>query len=90
MHFDLNLYFDRRREQLTNRARFPVEKLAAYAGQWIAWSPDGSRIVAHTADPEGLDDCIRAVGEDPQLCLVEGIPAEDSVLGAVQPGVKGR
>ena len=88
MQSELDSYLDRRREQLTNRTKFPVEELASYAGQWIAWSPDGSRIVAHTTDPECLDSCIRAVGEDPQFCQIEGIPADDSVIGGVQLGVK--
>ena len=55
MQPELDSYLDRRREQITNRTKFPVEELASYAGQWIAWSADGSRIVAQTTDPECLD-----------------------------------
>src|SRR4051812_32910476 len=29
-----------------NRNRFPPEELFSYAGQHVAWSPDGTRIVA--------------------------------------------
>ena len=81
---DLTSYIEKRREYLANRTIFPLEELAKYAGQWIAWSPDGARIVAYATDPNSLDDLIRAGGEDPEECLVEGIPAEDSVIGGVE------
>ena len=54
-----------RRRFLERRASFPAETLARYAGRWIAWSPDGARIVADSEAPEDLDDRLRAVGEDP-------------------------
>lgn len=31
--------------------------------------------------PEDLDDRIRAAGEDPERCVVEGIPATDAMVG---------
>jgi hypothetical protein len=84
MPSDLTSYFENRRKYLANRAMFPVDELAKYAGQWIAWSPDGAQIVAHANDPRALDDLIRAAGADPEECLVEGIPAEDSVIGGIE------
>src|SRR4051794_10408609 len=36
---------------LTNRAQFPPEELAKYAGKYVAWSPDGTQIVASDEDP---------------------------------------
>jgi hypothetical protein len=86
MQSDLTAYFDKRREHIANRTMFPPDELIRYAGQWIAWSPDGSRIVANATDPERLDDLVRAVGEDPEECLVEGIPAEGSVIGSMELG----
>jgi len=68
---------------LRNRAAFPLEELAKHRGEWIAWSPDGSRIVAHAGDPEALDDLIRAAGENPEDCPMEGIPDSDCILGGV-------
>jgi hypothetical protein len=81
MPSDLTTYFDNRQKYLANRPRFPLGELAKYAGRWIAWSSDGARIVAHTNDPRSLDELIRAAGADPEECLIEGIPAEDSVIG---------
>jgi hypothetical protein len=70
-----------RRKFLKSRAALPAEALAPYAGHWIAWSPDGAQIVAHSEIPEDLDDRIRAAGEDPERCVVEGIPATEAMLG---------
>jgi len=84
MPSDLNSYLEKQREFLANRTSFPLDKLAQYAGEWIAWSPDGARIVAHATDPRAVYELIRAVGEDTEECLVEGIPAEDSVIGGLE------
>jgi hypothetical protein len=32
-------------------------------------------------DSEDLEDLVRATGEDPFQCVVEGIPEEDSLIG---------
>jgi hypothetical protein len=50
---------------LENQRRFPVEHLLSYAGQHIAWSWDGSRIVASGADREELGEKLRTAGIDP-------------------------
>ena len=34
-----------------NRNKLTFEQLAPYAGLHVAWSTDGTRIVAHRADP---------------------------------------
>jgi hypothetical protein len=70
-------------EYLNNRAKFSLDELARHRGEWIAWSPDGHRIVAGSRDPEALDDLVRAAGEDPEECPVEGIPDNDTVLGGL-------
>lgn len=70
-------------EYLKNRLRFPLDELAKHAGDWVAWSPDGTRIVAAARDPAALDGLIRIAGEDPERCVVEGIPDSDSVLGGL-------
>jgi hypothetical protein len=50
---------------LENQREFPSEKLLDYQGQHIAWSWDGSEIVAADADRRALDEKLRAVGIDP-------------------------
>jgi hypothetical protein len=70
-------------EYLKNRVAFPMAELKKHRGDWVAWSPDGSRLVAASKDPDALDDLIRAAGEDPEECVIEGIPDSDSVLGGM-------
>ncbi len=81
MTFDMQAYLDNRRKYLENRSKHPLDELARYAGIWVAWSPDGARIVASAADPENLESLVRAAGEDPLQCVIEGIPASDSLMG---------
>jgi hypothetical protein len=70
-------------EYLKNRAAFSLEELARHRGEWVAWSPDGRRIVAGARDLEVLDDLVRAAGEDPEECPIEGIPDTDTILGGL-------
>jgi hypothetical protein len=81
MRTELAAELETRRMFLKNRAAFPIAELAPYKGLWIAWSPEGSRVVAQSRDPESLDEQILAAGEDPEQCVVEGIPANESMLG---------
>lgn len=81
MSFDLPSYMETRRIFLANRAAFPVRELEKYAGQWVAWSPDGTRIAASASSPEFLDGILEANGEDPNRCVVEGIPDDLALLG---------
>jgi hypothetical protein len=68
-------------EYLRNRLRFPLDELAKYAGMYVAWSPDGTKIIASDKDERKLDAAIRAAGYNPAEIVVSPIPAEDVVLG---------
>ena len=52
MSLDLPTYLETRRRFLANRAVFPVEDLAKYAGRWVAWSPDSQRLAVTHASGE--------------------------------------
>jgi hypothetical protein len=56
------------------RDAFPEEQLAPYAGQWIAWWPDGSRIVAADRSLRALEQRLRDAGYSPSLCPLELVP----------------
>jgi predicted RNase H-like HicB family nuclease len=45
-----------------NRNKFPPEELAKYEGKYVAFSPDGTRIVASGATEEELDAALTAAG----------------------------
>ena len=45
-----------------NRSRLPAESLAAFAGRHVAWSPDGTRILASGANPDEVDEQLAALG----------------------------
>jgi hypothetical protein len=68
-------------EYLKNCVAFPLDELARHRGEWVAWSPDGTRLVP--ASPDALDQLIRAAGQDPEKCPIEGIPDADCVLGGL-------
>jgi hypothetical protein len=79
MPIDTPAYLEQRRKFLANRATFPLDELAKHAGHWVAWSPDGSRILASAADPALLENLLIASGEDPDQCVIEGIPPDDAL-----------
>ena len=66
-----------------NQSRLPRAELEKYNGQYVAWSLDGSRILAADADPLRLDALLCAAGHDPTEILVSrvAIPEEVSWSG---------
>jgi hypothetical protein len=63
------------RQFIENRNRFSHEELALYAGQCVAWSLDGTRILASGKTPDEVDARLRALG----------IPPNEAVPGYVDP-----
>jgi hypothetical protein len=63
-----------------NRAQFPPEELAKYAGKYVAWSPEGSSILACHEDELQLAKAIEADGRNSAEILIAFVPAEDEVL----------
>ncbi len=66
-----------------NQSRVPRAELEKYNGQYVAWSTDGSHILAADADPLRLDALLCAGGYDPAEILVSrvAIPEEVSWSG---------
>ena len=62
-----------------NQSRFPREQLAKYNGQYVAWSEDGSRILAANADPEVVDATLAKNGYDPSEILVNLVAVPEEV-----------
>jgi hypothetical protein len=60
-----------------NRRNFPPEQLLPYAGQHIAWSWDGSRILASDPDAEVLEQKLVEAGHDPQRVVFSYVPPPD-------------
>jgi len=67
-------------EFLKNRRRFPAEELEKYAGKYVAWSPDGTTILASDDDPICLNATIKQLGHDPAEVLVSSVPPPDLIL----------
>jgi len=65
-----------------NRQQFPPEELAKYAGKYVAWSPDGTHILACNEDELLLANAIRDAGHNSAEVLIGFVPADDdTVLG---------
>ena len=61
-----------------NRNKFTYEQLIPYAGQHVAWSTDGTRIVAHHDDFEGLFVAVLQSGLSSEEVVFSYIPALDA------------
>jgi hypothetical protein len=75
----------------SNQSRFPLRKLQKYNGKYIAWSPDGSRIIASDKDPEKLCRKLVRRGYKPGDVLVDTVvlPMKASLGGATLFGENG-
>jgi hypothetical protein len=62
-----------------NQSRIPRAELEKHNGQYVAWSPDGSRIVAADPDPLRLDALLGAAGYDPSEILVSRLVIPEDV-----------
>jgi hypothetical protein len=60
-----------------NHRRFPQEELLKYAGQCIAWSIDGTRIVASGKTVDELEDKLQAMGMKPSETVADYVDPPD-------------
>jgi hypothetical protein len=70
---DLRLWFQ-------NRPKFPPEEEAKYAGQHVAFSLDGLRILAGGASIDEVEQQLVAAGIDPSRVVHSYIPPPDLIM----------
>lgn len=70
---DLSLYHQ-------NRPKIPQEELAKHAGRYVAFSPDGSRVVASGSTMEEVEQVLQAAGIDPSQVVGSYLPPPEVVL----------
>jgi hypothetical protein len=58
----------------------PAEELTKHRGHWLAFSPDGHRLIASCLTLKELDAQVRAAGENPEEVLLDRIPCGDAIL----------
>jgi hypothetical protein len=61
-------------EYLQNRHQFSLDELDKYAGKYVAWSPDGRRIIASENDLPALCAAVDSSGFDPAEVVMEPVP----------------
>lgn len=68
----------------SNRAAFPRAELEKHRGLCIAFSADGTCIIASGPSLEEADRQVRAAGEDPNHAVFERVPGpeDDICLGS--------
>jgi hypothetical protein len=64
----------------TNREQYSAEKLAQFAGKYVAWSPDATSILAADEDELRLANAIHKAGYDSAEVLIAFVPTEDEIL----------
>jgi hypothetical protein len=62
-----------------NKNKFPPEELARYVGQHVAWSPDGTRILASGDSMSAVDEQLQAAGIDPSMVVFDFVFPPDQV-----------
>ena len=64
-----------------NQRKVSPEMLLPYAGQHVAWSWDGSRILAADPEREGLDRKLCAAGLDPNRVVFDYVGDPNEGIG---------
>ncbi len=64
---------------ILNRNLFAPEDLARLVGKHVAWSPDGTQIVACDDDPLKVVAAVKAAGYDLSETLIEAITSADEI-----------
>jgi hypothetical protein len=67
-----------------NRSSFPRAELENYRGLWVAFTPDGTAIIASGPTLEQADQRVIDAGKDPNEMIFERVPGldDDIYLGS--------
>ena len=65
-------------------AEVSLEELRKHPGHWLAFSPDGQRLIASSATLADLDAQVRAAGENPEEVLLERIPVDHAIRSGAE------
>ncbi len=68
------------REFISNRSKIPSTELEKNAGKYVAYSPDGKRILVAADDPSQLTAMLQSLGYDPEECVLSSIPEGDELV----------
>jgi hypothetical protein len=60
-----------------NRVKYPLHELLPHLGKTVAWTPDGTQIVAVGKDEEAVSNQLTAEGKNPGDFLLEYLPRPD-------------
>lgn len=66
------------------RSELAPDELQQYSGKWVAFSADGTRIIAAADNLTDLDKLVVAAGEDVEQVGYERIELEDSSVGGAE------
>ena len=72
--FDARLFQD-------NQRKFPPDELLKYRGLVIAWSLDGTQILASGNDELDVAAKLKQKAIDPQKVIFANVPEGDSIIG---------
>jgi hypothetical protein len=62
-----------------NRSSHTLDELARYGDQWVAWSADGTTVVAHHTDLLEVAAMVTAAEIDSEAVHLEWIPPDGEV-----------
>ncbi len=63
-----------------NRSIFPLVELAKYQGQWIAFDPEGTKVIAAAPTVGAVHQKVMEAGYDPEQVSFEGVPGPEDFL----------
>jgi hypothetical protein len=67
-----------------NPTEYPHDQLSEHRGNWVAFSPDGSRLIASATTLAKLEAKLREAGENLEEVLLERIPDRDHIVAGTE------